>query len=96
MKNAMHVGEYLKEAFMVPMGISGGDLAKAIDVSPASVSRLINGKSSLSFEMALRLSKAFGNSVDQWISLQNNFDKENIKPDISNVKYLMQQNNSPA
>lgn len=90
MKNTMHVGEYLKEAFMIPMGISSGDLAKTIDVSPASVSRLINGKSSLSFEMALRLSKAFGNSVDQWLALQNNFDKENIKPDLSNVKSFSQ------
>lgn len=74
MKVAMHPGEYLKETYLKPLGISINELAAAINVSPATVSRLTSGKSKLSTEMAVRLSKCFGNSPQQWAKLQYEHD----------------------
>jgi addiction module HigA family antidote len=86
MKISMHPGEYLKEVFMVPLKISNQELAEGLNVTPATVSRLVNGKCSLSIEMAKRLSHAFGNSVQQWLNIQNNWDIENCHVNTSFVK----------
>jgi addiction module HigA family antidote len=85
MNICMHAGEFLKEVYMLPLKLSNQDVANKLGVSSAAVSRLVTGKASLSFEMAAKLSAACGNSVDQWLNLQNNFDKQNSKVDVSKV-----------
>ena len=84
----MHPGEYLKSAFMVPLGLNHQTLSKALNVTPATVSRLVNGKASVSIEMALRLSHALGNSAEQWLNIQTRWDLENVKIDLECVKKL--------
>ncbi|EGR5487289.1 addiction module antidote protein, HigA family [Vibrio cholerae] len=70
--NPMHPGAFLKEAYMDPMDIKVTQLADIMGVSKSSVSRLITGKSDLSYEMALRLEnvKSFKRSASGWMNLQ--------------------------
>ncbi|MBN4073517.1 HigA family addiction module antidote protein [Mariprofundus ferrooxydans] len=45
--------------------------AASLNVSPSTFNRLVMGKSNVSPEMALRLSKAFGRSPESWLAMQN-------------------------
>ena len=45
-----------------------------LDVTPKTISAIVNGHQGISIEMALRLSKALGTSADVWINLQRDYD----------------------
>ncbi len=68
--NPMSVGEFLKEAYLKPLAISNTELATRLGVTPATVSRLVNGKSELTCEMAVRLSKVFKRTAEAWMNIQ--------------------------
>lgn len=69
-----HPGGILKRQYMEPLGINNTKLAEAIAVSRKTVSMLVNERSGVSPEMAVRLSLAFGTTPDFWLNLQNNYD----------------------
>lgn len=69
-----HPGEILKMLYMEPLGLTITDLAEKFGVSRKSLSALINGKTSLSVEMAMRLSKAFNTTPESWLNSQMNID----------------------
>lgn len=81
MRIASTPGEILKEEYMVPHKLSSNKLAKLLDVSEAALSRLINGKATLTTEMALRLGKVFGTTAMFWINLQTTFDISEARAD---------------
>lgn len=66
----IHPGEFIREMFMEPFELSAVDLADRLRISPSTLSRVINGKTDLSVEMALRLSKVLGRSAESWINMQ--------------------------
>jgi len=69
----VHPGEFIKEMFMEPFEVPAAELAEKLDVSQSSLSRLINGKTDLSYEMALRLSKVLGRSAESWVNMQTQY-----------------------
>ncbi len=69
-----HPGEILKEEFLLPLGITQTDLAKALKTSFRTINEILNEKRSVSPDMALRLSRYFGTSPDVWIGLQADYD----------------------
>jgi len=73
MHNPAHPGEVIKELFIEELDISERYLASKLKVSPASLNRLLNKKSNLSPEMALRLSKTLGRSAESWLALQDQY-----------------------
>lgn len=75
----MHPGEFLKEAYMDPMEMKVTELAEKLGVSKSSVSRLVTGKSELSYEMAIRLSKLFKRSPEGWMALQTAYGLKQAK-----------------
>lgn len=77
--NPMHPGEFLKEAYMEPMEMKVTELAEKLGVSKSSVSRLVTGKSELSYEMAIRLSKLFKRSPEGWMALQTAYGLKQVK-----------------
>lgn len=79
LKSPMHPGEFVKELYMVPFGISSERMANALSVSPSAFSRFINGKSDLSIDMAFRLSIVIGRSVESWMNMQTNFDMQKYR-----------------
>ena len=74
MFNPPHPGEILKELYIEPLEISITEFALKIGVRRATASDLINGKSSLTPKMAIKLAKAFNTSADMWLGLQMQFD----------------------
>ena len=72
--NPMHPGAFIKRVYLEPNQIGSNELARQLKVSTGLVSRLINEKTGLSSEMALKLSKVLGRSPESWLSMQDNYD----------------------
>lgn len=69
-----HPGEMLREDFLPEYDLSVTRLAAALDVSRQTVNELLRERRSLSPEMALRLSRLFGNSAEFWLNAQRAVD----------------------
>jgi addiction module HigA family antidote len=74
MHNPPHPGEFIQEVYLAPFGITGRQLSEKLGVSPSTLNRVLNGKSGISSEMALRLSKALGRTPESWLAMQDHFD----------------------
>jgi len=74
MHNPPHPGEFIREVYLEPNDITGRQLAAKLGVSPSTLSRVLQGTSGISPEMALRLSKALGRSPESWLIMQDNHD----------------------
>ncbi len=74
-----HPGQVIKETCLEPLKMSVTDAADALGVTRKTFSELINGHSGVSIHMALRLSKAFGNTAEYWLNLQQNYDLERAR-----------------
>jgi addiction module HigA family antidote len=74
----IHPGEVLREEFLLPMGISQYRLAKQIGVPPVRISEICAGKRGITADTALRLARAFGTSSGFWLSLQAEYDTEEV------------------
>lgn len=74
MHNPPHPGEFITGIYLEPNGISGRELAAKLDVAASTLSRVLNGSSRITPEMALRLSKAIGRSPESWLTMQDNHD----------------------
>jgi addiction module HigA family antidote len=69
-----HPGELLREDFMPDYGLTVAGLAAALGVSRQTVNELLRERRAVSPEMALRLSRLFGNSAEFWLNLQRGVD----------------------
>ncbi len=74
MHNPPHPGEIIKEICVKPLGLTVTKAAESLGVSRKTFSMLLNGKSGISPEMALRLSKVFGRTPEGWLRLQLQYD----------------------
>jgi addiction module HigA family antidote len=74
MYNPPHPGEFITGVYLEPNGISGRELAATIGVASSTLSRVLNGSSRVTPEMALLLSKALGRSPESWLAMQSNHD----------------------
>ena len=74
MHNPPHPGEFIREVYLEPLGISYRTVASKLKVAPSTFVRLIRGQSNISSEMALRLSKTLGRSPESWLIMQNNYN----------------------
>jgi addiction module HigA family antidote len=69
-----HPGKMVKSLCIDPLGISVTDAAKALDISRPTLSKLLNGKMSITPEMAIRIAIVFQTSDELWINLQASYD----------------------
>lgn len=91
-RRPVHPGEVLREDFMPDYDLTVSGLASALGVSRQSVNELLRERRAVSPEMALRLSRLFGNSADFWLNLQRAVDlfdaNSAIKDDVRHIKPL--------
>jgi addiction module HigA family antidote len=84
-----HPGEMLREDFLPEFGLSVSKFAEAIGVSRQTVNELLRERRAVSPEMALRLSRYFGNSPEFWLNAQRAVDlwkaARNIKKEIKRI-----------
>ena len=87
-----HPGEMLREDFLPDYGLTISGLADALGVSRQTVNELLRERRALSPEMALRLSRLFGNSPEFWLNAQRAVDlwdaAQAIRVDVERIKPL--------
>ena len=70
-----HPGEGLKEDVLVPLGLTVTETAKALGISRKTLSEIVNGKSPITPDIAVRLERAFSNPpADMLLRLQAAYD----------------------
>lgn len=74
MKNPAHPGGFVKSEIIEPLGLSVTSAAQVLGVTRAALSAVLNERAHLSPEMALRVEKAFGVSMDTLMRMQNSYD----------------------
>jgi addiction module HigA family antidote len=72
----VHPGEQLREEFMKPLLLSADLLAKDIDVPADRIQAIIDEKSGVDCDIALRLGRYFGTTPEFWMSMQCDFEME--------------------
>lgn len=74
MTNPPHPGELIAEDILAPLGLSVTAAAQALGVGRQALSAVLNGRSSVSPDMALRLEKAFGSNAEMLLRMQLAYD----------------------
>ena len=87
-----HPGEMLREDFLPDYGLTVASLAEALGVSRQTVNELLRERRALSPEMALRLSRLFGNTPEFWLNAQRAVDlwdaAQAIKDEVERIRPL--------
>ena len=87
-----HPGDMLREDFLPDYGLTVSGLAEALGVSRQTINELLRGRRALSSEMALRLSRLFGNTPEFWLNAQRAVDLRDaaqaIKTEVKRIKPL--------
>ena len=81
---AVHPGGFIRRS-VIPDDLSITAAAEALGVGRPALSNLLNGKASLSPEMALRIEKAFGVKMDTLLRMQTRYDTYRIRQRESDI-----------
>jgi addiction module HigA family antidote len=74
-----HPGKHLRNLILQDLGLSVTEAAQLLGVHRVGLSRLLNGRGSLSAEMAVRLEKAFGADVEALMRMQTSYDIAQVR-----------------
>jgi addiction module HigA family antidote len=86
MKNPPHPGLHVRHDCLRPLGLSVTEGAKVLGVTRQALNNLVNRKSGISPEMAVRLSKAFGGSPAVWLKMQMDYDLAQVEKSADKIK----------
>ena len=77
-----HPGKFIQRVYLDELDISASDLANALEINKATLSRLLNEKADLSPTLALKLSEVLGRSPQSWMNMQANHSLAKIEADL--------------
>jgi len=86
MKNPSHAGAVIYWGILEPLGLSITKAAEVLGVRRATLSAVVNGKASLSADLALRVEKAFGPTVDHLLRIQAAYAAAQIRKRAKTIK----------
>jgi addiction module HigA family antidote len=90
-----HVGGFLREEILEPLELSVTRGAEVLGVRRATLSDLVNENSSLTPEMALRIEKAFGVSMDMLLRMQAWFDAYAMRQRADEIRVMRYEASNP-
>lgn len=85
MKQPAHPGRIIKHS-VEASGFNVTEAAKRLGVTRQTLSRLMNGKTSLSPDMAIRISKAFGSTPEHWLRMQLAYDMAQMRDRVDSIQ----------
>ncbi len=86
MANPCHPGEVIKHECLGALGLTITEAAKGLGVTRQALSSVLNGKTRVSVDMAIRFSKAFGSTADMWLRLQMAYDLAQARDRAKEIK----------
>ncbi len=90
MKNPALPGRIVRSACLEPLGLSVTEGAKILGVTRQTLTKIVNGKSGISAEMAIRLTKAFGSTAETWVRMQASYDLAQARKNENRIKVQRQ------
>jgi len=90
MKNPAHPGRIIRHDCLELLRLSVTAAAKILGVSRQALNNIVNGKSGISPEMAIRLTKAFGSTAETWLRMQLAYDLAIARKNESSIKVRRQ------
>src|SRR5947208_14282598 len=90
MKSPSHPGRSIRHGCLEPLGLSVTDGAKVLGVTRQTLNNVINGKSGISPQMAIRLAKAFGSMPETWLRMQLAYDLAVARKNENKIKVRRQ------
>jgi antitoxin HigA-1 len=91
MKNPVHPGRIVRHDCLEPLGLSVTAGAKVLGVARHALNNIVNGKSGISPEIAIRLTKAFGSTEETWLRMQRAYDLAAARKGESKIKVQHQR-----
>ena len=85
MKNPPHPGDLIRTEIIEALGLNVSKAAEVLKVRRATLSDLLNSKSALTPEMALRIEKAFGPDMDHLLRMQLAYDIARTRQHASDI-----------
>ena len=93
MDNPPHPGIVVKRMLIQGANLTVTEAAKALKIGRVTLSKLLNQRSGISAEMAVRLSLALNTSSEMWINMQDMYDlwqaekkRKQLKANIKRIK----------
>lgn len=86
MHNPPHPGEFIREVCLKGTEVTVTEAARRLGVSRQQFSALLNGRSGISPEMAIRLSKGFGGSPESWLKQQMLYDLWQVQQEADEIQ----------
>ena len=96
MKNPAHPGGFVKSEIIEALELSVTDAARALGVTRAALSAVLNERARLSPEMALRIEKAFGLSMDTLMRMQNSYDIARTRERAGEIEVALFERKAPG
>jgi addiction module HigA family antidote len=90
MKNPAHPGRIVRHDCLEPLGLSVTEGAKILGVTRQALNNIVNGKSGIGPEMAIRLTKAFGSTEETWLRIKLAYDLAAARKNESKIKVCRQ------
>jgi antitoxin HigA-1 len=91
MINPPHPGELLREDVIDELGLSVTETAHRLGMSRVALSRVLNGRASISPDLAIRLEIAGVSTAKAWLAMQINYDlaqaRQHTQPHIQPLHY---------
>ena len=78
----VHPGEVLLEEFLKPMSLSQNRLGLDISAHHRRINEIVLGKRRITADIALRLARFFGTSLQFWMGLQSDYDLDLAADDL--------------
>jgi antitoxin HigA-1 len=91
MKNPVHPGRIVRHDCLEALGLSVTEGAKVLGVTRQALNNVVNGKSGISPEMAIRLTKAFGSTPETWLGIQIAYDLAAVRKHENKIKVRRQR-----
>lgn len=85
MKKPPHPGRVVRQECIEPLGLTVTEAVKRVGVTRQALNSLVNGKSGISAEMTVRLSKAFGSNPEVWLGMQMEYDLARVEKEAHNI-----------
>lgn len=86
MKAPCHPGEILRSSIEEGLGLTITAVAKGLGISRKTLSEIVNERSGISPEMAIRLEKGIGSTAEQWLLMQAAYDLAQVQKRASKIR----------
>ncbi len=88
----IHPGEFLREEYLLPLGMSPGALAKKLNLRRTRIERIAKEEIGITPDTALRLGRFFNTTPEFWMSFQQAYELETeaqkLAPELDKIEPL--------